>query len=271
MIGAMTGVGAAAPSPYEVAAGDEARGRRQALGLVAGAAAPAAVVVLVVLLLAVGVVVAVPVAVVGWAVAGWLLWRAAPGVVVRGLGAEPADPGAFARLHNLAESLCVAAGLPKPALLVVEDDAPNSLTVGHSRRSACLVVTSGLAADLSRLELEAVLAHELSHIRRGDIAVAAAAGATLGPVLKVAPGAGRRLADRVLAGREAAADVAAVGLTRYPPALVSALERMRDGAAGPSSPAGRGPAGAALLWNVAPVPSGTADSVEVRIEALLEL
>jgi heat shock protein HtpX len=268
MIGGVTGVAAAAPSPYEVAAGHASGQRRRALGLVAGATAPAAVVVLVVVVLAVGVVVAVPVAVVLWAgLTGWL-WRAAPGLVVRGLGAEPADPDRHARLHNLAESLCVAAGLPKPALLVVADDAPNSLSVGLSRQSACLVVTSGLADKLSRLELEAVLAHELSHIRRGDIAVSAAAGATLGPVLRVAPGAGRRLADRVLEGREAAADVAAVGLTRYPPALVSALERMRDEATGAP---GRGPSGTALLWNVAPVPPGTADTVDVRIEALLEL
>lgn len=264
----MTGVTAAAPSPYEVAAGHEARGRRRALGLVAGATAPGAVVMLVVLLVAAGAVVAVPVAVVVWAGLVGLLWRAAPGLVVRGLGAVPADPESMARLHNLTERLCVAAGLPKPALLVVADDSPNSLSVGLSRRSACLVVTSGLAARLSRLELEAVLAHELSHIRRGDIAVSAAAGATLGPVLRVAPGAARRLAERLLEGREAAADVAAIGLTRYPPALASALERMRDGAPG----GGRaGPPAAALLWNVAPVPAGAADSVDVRIEALLEL
>jgi hypothetical protein len=82
------------------------------------------------------------------------------------------------------------------------------------------------------------------------------------------PGAGRRLAERLLGGREAAADVAAVGLTRYPPALASALERMRDGAGGAPRSA---PAGAALLWNVAPVPAGAADSVDVRIGALLEL
>ena len=268
MMGGVTGVTAAAPSPYEVAAGHEARGRRRALGLVAGATAPGVVVVLIVLLVVVGVVVAVPVAVVLWVGLIALLWRVAPGLVVRGLGAEPADPEGFARLHNLTESLCVAAGLPKPALLVVADDAPNSLSVGLSRRSACLVVTSGLAAKLSRLELEAVLAHELSHIRRGDIAVSAAAGATLGPVLRMAPGTGRRLAERLLEGREAAADVAAIGLTRYPPALASALERMRDEAPGGT---GGGPAGPALLWNVAPVQAGTADSVEVRIEALLEL
>ena len=268
MMGDMTGVGAAAPSPYEVAAGHEARGRRRALGLVAGATAPPAVAVLVVLLVVVGVVVAVPVAVVLWAGLIALLWRAAPGLVVNGLGAEPADPEGFARLHNLTESLCVAAGLPKPTLLVVAHDVPNSLTVGLTRRSAYLVVTSGLTAKLSRLELEAVLAHELSHIRRGDMAVSAAAGATLGPLLGIAPGAGRRLAGRLFEGREAAADVAAMGLTRYPPALVSALERMRDETSGRVVP---GSAASALLWNVAPASAGTSDTVDVRIEALLEV
>ena len=273
--GVRSGVGEAAPSPYDVAAGDEAHSLRQAQGLAAAVAAAPAAVVLVVLLFLVGPVVAVPAAVVLWGALGALVWRRGPAAVLGGLGATAADPVGHARLHNLTESLCVAAGLPKPSLFVVAEPAPNSLTVGLARPSACVVVTSGLLEQSSRMELEAVLAHELSHIRRGDMAVSTVVAGGLGPLFAVAPGLAGGLSRRLLEGREAAADVAAIGLTRYPPALVSALERMRDAPA----PAARAPV-VALLWNVVhagppgrsrPGPTGPADSAEGRIEALLEM
>jgi len=182
--------------------------------------------------------------------------------------AKEVSPAEAPQLHGIVDRLCALADMPKPRVAIADTDVPNAFATGRNPSDAVVCATTGILRRLEPAELEAVLAHELSHIRRGDIAVSAAAGATLGPVLRVAPGAGRRLADRVLEGREAAADVAAVGLTRYPPALVTALERMRDEATGAVR---RGPSGAALLWNVAPVPAGTADTVDVRIEALLEL
>src|SRR5207244_11096421 len=75
------------------------------------------------------------------------------------------------RFPTLVEGLCVAAGLPKPELYVVDDDAPNAFSTGRSPAHASLAVTSGLLQKLSRVELEGVLAHELSHIRSGDIVV----------------------------------------------------------------------------------------------------
>ena len=69
------------------------------------------------------------------------------------------------RYHNLVEGLCVSAGLPKPELYVIDDDAPNSFATGRNPDHAAIVVTTGLLEKLSRMELEGVLAHELAHIR----------------------------------------------------------------------------------------------------------
>src|SRR5205814_7501243 len=70
---------------------------------------------------------------------------------------------------TLFRSLCPAAGLPKPALVVLDDPAPNALACGRRPRDAALVVTQGLLDKLSRIELEGVLAHELSHVKALDI------------------------------------------------------------------------------------------------------
>ena len=183
--------------------------------------------------------------------------------------ARPADdPAAHARLHNVVEGLCIAAGLPKPRLYVVEDDAPNAFATGRNPRHAALAVTTGLLERMNRIELEAVIAHELSHIKNYDILVStlavtlvgvtalladwslrflwwggprhrddrsgggggpAAAVAVLGFVLLlVAPLVARLMQFAVSRRRELLADVSGVSLTRYPPGLISALEKLRD-------------------------------------------
>ncbi|HEV2370256.1 MAG TPA: M48 family metalloprotease [Acidimicrobiales bacterium] len=265
-----------APSPYQLAAGPVPGSRRRAVTLLAGAAFPIPVLLFVILVFVAGPIVAAVVAVLGWAVVAALLVRNATRRVLAALDAFPADPVHDARLHNLTESLCVAAGLPKPTLLVVSDDRPNSLSLGLSPRSAVVVVTRGVTTGFNRLEMEAVLAHELSHVRRGDPALATAIGAVGGPLLAIAPRAMARLVLRLGGDHESAADVAAVGLTRYPPALIAALERMRpevDGTATRRRAVDR-------LWNVprtrpeagsAATTGGASDALECRIEALLEL
>ncbi len=130
--------------------------------------------------------------------------------------AQPADPTEHARLHNLVEGLCIASGLPKPRIYVIDDPAPNALAIGRSPQHAAIAVTTGLLALMNRVELEAVLAHELSHIKNDDILVA---------TLAVTSPLRRRVVDRDC---HALADVAAVQMTRYPPALISALEKLRD-------------------------------------------
>ena len=87
-------------------------------------------------------------------------------------------------------------------------------------------MTSGLVAVLDRIELEAVLAHELAHIKRGDTVSGAIAVQAFDPLGRHLP-LFARIADKVAGtGREALADIAAVGVTRYPPGLISALEKI---------------------------------------------
>ena len=85
--------------------------------------------------------------------------------------AHPADPQVYARLHNLVEGLCIASGTPVPRLYVVDDPAPNAFATGRNPRHAAIAVTTGLLEKMNRVELEGVLAHELSHIRNYDILV----------------------------------------------------------------------------------------------------
>jgi heat shock protein HtpX len=78
---------------------------------------------------------------------------------------------AVRRYHNLVEGLCIASGLPKPRLYVVDDDAPNAFATGRNPKHAAIAVTTGLLEKMNRVELEGVLAHELSHISNYDILV----------------------------------------------------------------------------------------------------
>ena len=185
--------------------------------------------------------------------------------------AKPADPKEYARLHNLVEGLCIAAGLPKPRLYVVEDDAPNAFATGRNPEHAAIAVTTGLLAKMNRVELEGVLAHELSHIKNYDILVSTLAVTMVGTIALMSDfgirfmwfGGGRAFDDEggggngngglgiflaiggfvllllapliaqlmqlaVSRNREELADVSGVGLTRYPPGLISALEKLRD-------------------------------------------
>jgi heat shock protein HtpX len=146
--------------------------------------------------------------------------------LIAGLHARPADPTAEARLVNLTESLCFGFGLPAPSVVVVEDSAPNALALGRSAQSATLVVTTGALATLDRMQLEAILAHELAHVKRGDTAAAAVVTRAFG-LVAAHSAFGSRLAEHsVSRDREARADLAATSVTRYPPALADALEAL---------------------------------------------
>jgi len=236
--------------------------------------------------------------------------------------AKPADQEEHARLHNVVEGLCIAGGLPKPRVYVIEDPAPNAFATGRNPRHAAVAVTTGLLEKMNRVELEGVLAHELSHIKNYDILVSTIAVTMVGVVALMADvafrflwwgGAGHRRDRRgggsgpqaalvvfgvallillpvvarlmryaVSRRREALADVTAVSLTRYPPGLISALEKLRDDTTVVHS-ASRA---TAHLWIEAPVGRERADGgrlarinrmfdthppLEERIEALREL
>lgn len=176
--------------------------------------------------------------------------------------ARPADPQQYARLHNLVEGLCIGSGLPMPRLYIVDDPAPNAFATGRNPKHSAIAVTTGLLQKMNRIELEGVLAHELSHIKNYDILVSTLAVVMVGaiallsdiglrlfvfggrrdnqgggnPLLAIlalifivlAPFAAMLMQFAVSRRREALADMSAVEITRYPPGLVSALEKLRD-------------------------------------------
>ncbi len=253
--------------------------------------------------------------VVAGALAAVAYWRS--DAVALGVSrARPADATQHARLHNVVEGLCVAAGLPKPAVYVIEDEALNAFATGRDPRHAALVVTTGLLASMSRIELEGVLAHELSHVKSHDILLSTLAVTTVGFValaselslrsrggpsggdggraglaavlaapgfvlLPLAPLAARLVRLAVGSRREVAADVLGVSLTRYPPGLLSALEKLRAGETRVRS----APAATAHMWIGPPAAAGRSEGrlawlarlfdthppMDQRIQALREL
>jgi heat shock protein HtpX len=73
------------------------------------------------------------------------------------------------RLYNLLENLCISRGIPMPKLKVMESPALNAFATGLNRRQYAVTVTTGLLKALNDQEIEAVLGHELTHIRNGDV------------------------------------------------------------------------------------------------------
>jgi heat shock protein HtpX len=234
--------------------------RRRALTLVAAVGIRVAVglmVVAVLVQLVLGgavALVAIPIAIaLGAVVAWWSLRRAEP-TALRLTGAVAADPHHHARLHNLVEGICVSIGLPKPDLYVVDDPGRNALATGRSPRQASLVVTTGLLDALTRVELEGIVAQLLGRVRDGWVVPATVAVTTVGARVAAAdraiadapaaegslpPVAGLLLAGSSLQARalhravgghpEGLADRAAIRLTRYPPGLLAALEKLEEG------------------------------------------
>src|SRR5882762_3733372 len=73
------------------------------------------------------------------------------------------------RLYNLLENLCISRGIPMPKLKLMDSDALNAFATGLNRRQYAVTVTTGLLKALNDQEIEAVLGHELTHIRNGDV------------------------------------------------------------------------------------------------------
>jgi len=73
------------------------------------------------------------------------------------------------QLYNLLENLCISRGIPMPKLKVMQSEALNAFATGLNEKQYAITVTSGLLARLDDPEVEAVLAHELTHIRNGDV------------------------------------------------------------------------------------------------------
>jgi heat shock protein HtpX len=83
--------------------------------------------------------------------------------------ARPATKDEFPYLYNVVEGLAIAAGLPAPRCYVIDDTAPNAFAAGRKPETAVICVTTGILEKLNRVELEGVIAHEMSHIKNYDV------------------------------------------------------------------------------------------------------
>lgn len=196
----------------------------------------------------------------------WASWYGGDKIVLAISRAREVAPGEQPRLHNLVDGISIAAGIPKPRVYVIADPAPNAFATGRDPAHASIAVTTGLLEKMNRVELEGVVAHELAHVANRDTLVMAIAATLVGIVVLISDwtlravwfgrrrggGGGREegaagavfaLVGLVLAilmpvvakllqfavsrRRETLADISGVRYTRYPPGLISALEKLR--------------------------------------------
>jgi len=185
-------------------------------------------------------------------------------IVLSMSGAKKADPNADREVINIIEQLCIASSLPKPAVYIVNDQAPNAFATGRDPKHAAVAVTTGLLSLLKRSELEGVIAHELSHIKNYDTRVMGVVSILVGAIAVLAdffmhslwwgglggsrdddnrgsnqifmvlalvaailaPIAASLIQLAISRRREFLADASGALLTRYPEGLASALEKI---------------------------------------------
>jgi len=107
-------------------------------------------------------------------------------IVLRQTRATPVSHEQEPRLHNIVEGLALAAGIPKPAVYVVPEKAPNAFATGRNPQHSSVAVTQGLLDTMNRVELEGVIAHEMSHVRDHDILVGTIVATLVGTVVLLA-------------------------------------------------------------------------------------
>lgn len=97
------------------------------------------------------------------------------------------------QLENVVEEMAIASGLPKPKIWIVPDDDPNAFATGTDERHAHIAVTEGLLKILDRDQLQAVVAHEMAHIRNYDVKLMTLLAALVGLLALVSQGASRMM------------------------------------------------------------------------------
>jgi heat shock protein HtpX len=187
-------------------------------------------------------------------------------LVLASTRAREVTPQEQPRLHNIVEGLSIAAGIPRPRVYVIPEQAPNAFATGRNPDHSSVAVTEGLLSTMNRVELEGVIGHELSHVVDRDILVGTIVATLVGAVVLISEFfmrswwwggiRGRRGGDRSGGGieaiifaiglallvlapiigqivrlavsrqREFLADAQGALLTRYPPGLASALRKI---------------------------------------------
>ncbi len=97
------------------------------------------------------------------------------------------------QLVNVVEEMAIAAGIPRPRIWIVPDADPNAFATGTDERTSNVAVTEGLLSLLSRDELQAVVAHEMGHVKNLDVRLMTLLAALVGAVALINDGMGRML------------------------------------------------------------------------------
>lgn len=121
-------------------------------------------------------------------------YSAGPSNVLKSTGAreiiDPVTPQEK-QLVNVVEEMSVASGITKPHVWMIDDPDPNAFATGHDESDSNIAVTQGLVAICSRDELQAVIGHEMGHIKNLDVRLMTLLAALVGAVTLIADGAGR--------------------------------------------------------------------------------
>ncbi len=179
-------------------------------------------------------------------------------IVLASTGAQEIQKEQDPELFTVVENLAITAGVPMPRVYIIPDAALNAFATGRSPAHACVAITAGLRAQLTRSELEAVMGHELSHVANYDTRLMMITAVLFGMVTMIANlawrlafrGERKRGNSALIAGlvfvaaailapitaqliklaisrqREYLADGSSVMLTRYPEAMISALQKI---------------------------------------------
>ena len=176
-------------------------------------------------------------------------------IVLASYGAQPVTQAEAPELHAIVANLAQRAGLPMPRIAIIPEDTPNAFATGRNPEHAVVAVTEGIMRILSRPELEAVIGHELGHVKHRDILIGSLAAVLAqaimflsrfagffgardeegrsNPVASIAimilgPVAAFMLQMAVSRSREYMADEYSAHLTGRPDMLASALERLQS-------------------------------------------
>lgn len=229
-------------------------------------------------------------------------WWNADRLVLRMHNAVPVGPEH--PLHAIVAGLAARAGLPMPAVYVIDQPQPNAFATGRDPEHAAVAATSGLLAILDREEVAAVMAHELAHVQNRDTLVMTVTATLAGAIamignyalflhpggenrpnpllaivaMVVAPLAAALVQLAISRTREYGADAGGAHLSGQPLKLASALEKLHRAAARVPNPVAEANPAAAALYIVNPLTGGGRDSLFAthpdpanRIAALREM